>query len=52
MFLFAVLAGIVALNFTPKEEEPQIVVSVIDVCVEVPNLSARQVERQATIPLE
>ncbi|MFT5675410.1 MAG: multidrug efflux pump subunit AcrB, partial [Paraglaciecola sp.] len=52
MFLFAVLAGIVALNFTPREEEPQIVVPMIDVWVEVPNLSARQVERQATVPLE
>ena len=52
MFLFAVLAGIVALNFTPREEEPQIVVPMIDVWVEVPNLSARQVERQATVALE
>jgi multidrug efflux pump subunit AcrB len=52
LFIFAVLAGIVALNFTPREEEPQIVVPMIDVWVEVPNLSARQVERQATIPLE
>jgi multidrug efflux pump subunit AcrB len=52
MFLLAVLAGIVALNFTPREEEPQIVVPMIDVWVKVPNLSARQVERQATVPLE
>jgi multidrug efflux pump subunit AcrB len=52
MFLFAVLAGIVALNFTSIEEEPQIVVPMIDVLVEVPNLSARQVERQVTVPLE
>lgn len=52
MFLFAMLAGIVALNFTPREEEPQIVVPMIDVWVEAPNLSARQVERQATVPLE
>jgi multidrug efflux pump subunit AcrB len=52
LFLFAVLAGIAALHFTPREEEPQIVVPMIDVWVEVPNLSARQVERQATVPLE
>ncbi|MFT5115629.1 MAG: multidrug efflux pump subunit AcrB [Parasphingorhabdus sp.] len=52
LFLFAVISGAIALNFTPREEEPQIVVPMIDVWVEVPNLSARQVERQATIPLE
>jgi multidrug efflux pump subunit AcrB len=52
LFSFALLAGIVALNFTPREEEPQIVVPMIDVWVEVPNLSARQVERQVTTPLE
>ncbi|MFT5313411.1 MAG: multidrug efflux pump subunit AcrB, partial [Paraglaciecola sp.] len=52
LFIFAVLAGAMALNFTPREEEPQIVVPMIDVWVEVPNLSARQVERQATVPLE
>jgi multidrug efflux pump subunit AcrB len=52
LFIFSVLAGAVALNLTPREEEPQIVVPMIDVWVEVPNLSARQVERQATTPLE
>jgi multidrug efflux pump subunit AcrB len=52
MFIFALLAGAVALNFTAREEEPQIVVPMIDVVVEVPNLSARQVERQATVAVE
>lgn len=52
LFLFAVIAGLFALNFTPREEEPQIVVPMLDVWVDVPNLSARQVERQATVPLE
>lgn len=52
LFLFAVLAGVIALKVTPREEEPQIVVPMIDVWVEVPNLSARQIERQATVPLE
>jgi multidrug efflux pump subunit AcrB len=52
LFLFALLAGLWALNFTPREEEPQIVVPMLDVWVEVPNLSARQVERQVTLPLE
>lgn len=31
LFVSAVLAGILALLFTPREEEPQIVVPVVDV---------------------
>ena len=52
IFVFALFAGIFALNFTPREEEPQIVVPMLDVWVDAPNLSARQVERQVTVPLE
>jgi multidrug efflux pump subunit AcrB len=52
LFMFAILAGIVALQITPREEEPQIVVPMIEVMVDVPNLTARQVERQVTTSLE
>ncbi|WP_133471761.1 efflux RND transporter permease subunit [Paraglaciecola marina] len=52
LFLFALIAGVIALQATPREEEPQIVVPMIEVLVDVPNLSARQVERQVTTPLE
>lgn len=52
LFLFAIVAGIIALQVTPREEEPQIVVPMIEVMVDVPNLSARQVERQVTTSLE
>lgn len=52
LFLFALVAGIIALQVTPREEEPQIVVPMIEVMVEVPNLAARQVERQVTTSLE
>ncbi|TGD72504.1 efflux RND transporter permease subunit [Mangrovimicrobium sediminis] len=52
IFVVGVLAGILALYFTPREEEPQIVVPMVDVLVEAPGLSARQVERQVTIPME
>lgn len=45
-------AGAMALLLTPREEEPQIVIPVIDVYVEAPGLAARQVERQVTTPLE
>lgn len=52
IFLGALLAGVVALQLTPREEEPQIVVPMVDVLVDAPGLSARQTERQVTIPLE
>ena len=52
IFIVAILAGIVALQYTPREEEPQIVVPMVDVLVSAPGLSAVQVERQVTIPVE
>ena len=52
LFLGSLLAGALALQMTPREEEPQIVVPMMDVLVEAPGLSARQTERQVTIPLE
>lgn len=52
IFLLGLAAGVIALIYTPREEEPQIVVPMIDVMVRAPGLSARQVERQVTIPLE
>lgn len=52
LFMFALVAGIIALQVTPREEEPQIVVPMIEVMVDAPNLSARQVERQVTTSLE
>tara|TARA_R110002153_G_scaffold99102_1_gene234321 strand:- start:10371 stop:13694 length:3324 start_codon:yes stop_codon:yes gene_type:complete len=52
VFVVALFLGAIALTYTPREEEPQIVVPMIDVWVDVPNLSARQVERQVTVPLE
>lgn len=52
IFLGSLLAGALALQLTPREEEPQIVVPMMDVLVDAPGLSARQTERQVTIPLE
>ncbi|WP_419610950.1 efflux RND transporter permease subunit, partial [Thiolapillus sp.] len=40
------------LVFTPREEEPQIVVPMADILVSVPGLSAQQVEKQVTLRLE
>ena len=52
IFILAILAGIAALQFTPREEEPQIVVPMVDVLIEAPGLSAEQIERQVATPVE
>ena len=52
IFILAIVAGIAALQFTPREEEPQIVVPMVDVLIEAPGLSAGQVERQVATPVE
>ncbi len=52
IFIVAILAGLIALKYTPREEEPQIVVPMLDVLVSAPGLSAEQVARQVTIPVE
>lgn len=50
--LISLMIGAVALVLTPREEEPQIVVPMADVIIEAPGLSAAEVERQVTQPLE
>ncbi|MEH6606967.1 MAG: efflux RND transporter permease subunit, partial [Pseudomonadales bacterium] len=52
IFVAAIAAGVLALQLTPREEEPQIVVPMLDVLVDAAGLSAQQMERQVTIPLE
>ncbi|MBI5544256.1 MAG: efflux RND transporter permease subunit, partial [Deltaproteobacteria bacterium] len=48
----SVALGILAVRITPREEEPQIVVPMVDVAVEMPGASAREIESQLTTPLE
>ncbi|BBN80168.1 acriflavine resistance protein B [Pseudoalteromonas sp. A25] len=48
----ALIMGMFALQFTPREEEPQIVVPMLDIKVSSPNLSAPEVARLVTEPLE
>jgi multidrug efflux pump subunit AcrB len=44
--------GIVSIVMTPKEEEPQIVVPMVDIFVPYPGASAGDVEKSVTEPLE
>jgi len=52
MVLASLLLGIFAVAVTPREEEPQIVVPMIDVMVGYPGASAREVEERVTRPME
>lgn len=52
LMLLALVAGVVALMMTPREEDPQIVVPMADVIISAPGLSPRQVENQITEPAE
>lgn len=48
----ALLLGIFAVIVTPREEEPQIVVPMVDVMVSYPGASVREVEERVTYPME
>src|ERR1051326_1686696 len=48
----ALLLGLFSIWKTPREEEPQIVVPMLDIIVQMPGASAAEVEQRATIPME
>ena len=53
LLVFGFLAlGVVSLSITPREEDPQIEVTMADVFVRVPGSSASEVENLVMIPLE
>jgi len=53
LIIIAALAlGLFSILETPREEEPQIVVPMLDVFVGMPGASAREVEQRVTIPME
>src|SRR5438132_2350440 len=48
----ALLLGTFSILRTPREEEPQIVVPMLDVFVQMPGASAEEVTQRATVPME
>ena len=50
--IISLLAGAAALMLTAREEDPQIVVPVMDVLVEYPGASSEEVEKLVVTPLE
>lgn len=52
LVLASLLLGVLAVVVTPREEEPQIVVPMMDVFVAYPGASAKEVEERVTKPME
>lgn len=52
IILASLLLGLIAVIRTPREEEPQIHVPMIDVLVQMPGATAKEVEQRVTNPLE
>jgi multidrug efflux pump subunit AcrB len=52
MVLASLLLGLFAVIVTPREEEPQIVVPMVDVFVAYPGASAKEAEERVTYPME
>jgi multidrug efflux pump subunit AcrB len=48
----SMLLGVFAVWKLPREEEPQIIVPMVDVSVQMPGASAREVEERVTKPME
>ncbi|MEA3231873.1 MAG: efflux RND transporter permease subunit, partial [Thermodesulfobacteriota bacterium] len=52
IIIASLLLGIAAVIALPREEEPQIIVPMIDVFVQMPGASAKEVEERVTRPME
>lgn len=48
----AVLLGALAVWKTPREEEPQIIVPMLDVMVQMPGATPQEVEQRVSVPME
>ncbi len=52
IIIISLLAGAAALLFTPREEDPQITVPMVDILIRFPGAAPREVENLAVINLE
>jgi len=52
IIIASILLGVAAVIALPREEEPQIIVPMIDVFVRMPGASAREVAQRVTSPME
>ncbi len=52
VIISTILLGVFAVLNTPSEEEPQIVVPLIDIFVEMPGATAKEIENRVVYPME
>ncbi len=52
IIIASILLGIAAVIALPREEEPQIIVPMIDIFVQMPGAGTREVEQRVTSPME
>ncbi|HUY15280.1 MAG TPA: efflux RND transporter permease subunit [Terriglobia bacterium] len=52
LMIFALLLGVFAVLETPREEDPQIVVPMMDVFIQMPGSTAQETEKRVTTPEE
>ena len=52
LMLASLVLGVWAVIALPREEEPQIIVPMVDVFVEMPGVSPAEIEQRVTRPLE
>lgn len=52
IIIASLLLGLFAVLKTPREEEPQIIVPMADVIVQMPGATAKEVEQRVTTPME
>ena len=52
IIIASILLGVAAVIALPREEEPQIVVPMIDIFVQMPGAGAKEVEQRVTKPME
>ena len=52
VIIAAILLGLFAVVMLPREEEPQIIVPMIDIFVAMPGASAEEVDQRVTHPME
>lgn len=52
LILISIIIGMIAIFFTPREEDPQIIVPLADVYVSFPGHTAAEVEQLVSTPLE
>ena len=52
IIIASILLGLAAVMALPREEEPQIIVPMVDIFVQMPGASAKEVETRITSPME